>query len=230
MSNASSCAVTADGTLWWVHSDRKGSLYRRDVEGHWSDVGLPEDHSVDAVYASGDRVWLVVTHEGRSTTLILSNRAVNHPIELELDQFPVDPSGLGIPGFDVMTVDVPSVSDTPAGPGTPACSSLVLWLGPVMSPELTAALRTVSEARDLELLQVMGMVPGKIVYPNASSPFGVVQPSGRLRPAIALVPGTFAQGRAIEHALEAALPNLRPRLLCAVPNVTKRLGPIVLAP
>lgn len=225
-SNASSCAVTADGSLWWVHSDRKGSLFRRDIDGHWIDSGLPEHHSVDAVYASGERLWLIAAHETRNDTLVMSNRAVTNPIELDAEQFPVDPSAIGIPGFDVMSVDVPSVSESPAGPGTPACSSLVLWLGSVMSPGLSVALRAIPEARDLDLLQVMGMAPGRFVYPVAGSPFGTVKPSGKLRPAIALVPRDFAQGRAIERALSAAMPNLGPRLLCAEPNVTKRLGPI----
>ncbi len=209
-----------------MQRDDKGSLFRRDTAGRWVDGATPERHSVDAVYASGDRLWITCTHQDRNVTLVMSNRAVTNPIELDAERLPVDPSAIGTPELDEVTIDVPSVSTIPAGPGTPACTSLVLWLGPAVTAELLAALRTIPEARDLELLQVMGMAPGQIVHPGRGNPFIAVQSSGRPRPAIALVPPSFAQGRIIERALTAALRSAaNVRLLCAVPRVTKKLGP-----
>jgi len=128
-------------------------------------------------------------------------------------------------GLDVTSVDVPSVSPIPAGPGTPACSSLVLWLGWPANSKLTATLPTIAEARDLELLQVTSTVPGKAVPVDRGSPFVDVRPSGKSRPSLALVPSNFTQARAIQRALAAAVPNAADvRLHCAVPRIAKRLG------
>ena len=222
---ASNCAVTADGSLFWVHFDTKGSLFKRDPDGHWTEARIPEHHSADAVYASGDRLWVTAAHEDENVALLLSNVAVTDPIELGEEQFPVDTNQTGLPGLDTDVIDVPSVSAIPAGPGTKACSSLVLWLGLTASPGLLAALRRIPEARDVELLQVMGMAPGKVIYPVQNQPFMDIRPSRKSRSAVALVPPSFDQGRAIERALVAALPNAeKPRLLCAVPHISKRLG------
>jgi hypothetical protein len=224
---ASNCAVTADGSLFWVHVDTRGSLFKRDPDGHWTDARIPERQSADAVYASGDRLWVTAAHEDRSVALLLSNLAVTNPIELAGEQLPADANEAGIPGLDADVIDVPSVSAIPAGPGTEACTSLVLWLGLTASPELLAALRRIPEARDVELLQVVGMAPGKVIYPIQSRPFMDILPSRKPRSAVALVPPSFDQGRAIEQALVAALPNAeKPHLLCAVPRIAKHLGQV----
>ena len=186
---------------------------------------MPNGVTPDAVYTSGDRLWVTASREDTGARLLLSNVGVARPIELDMEELPVDPSAIGITGLDVESVDVPSVSAIPAGPGTPACSSLALWLGSSATAELREALRLIPAAQGLPVLQVMGMVPGKTVPQDPNSAFVDVKPSGKTRPAVAILPPSFDRGREIERALSEALPDApRARLLCAVPQVTKHLG------
>lgn len=210
-----SCAATSDGTLW-VATD-KGLAQRPSGKG-WSDVLLPRSVAIHRLEAVGDRLWVATD----SPTEIWSTKPVGQELSVGKLQLPV-PDMPGLSGLDVLSVEAPSVSAAPAAPGTAACSSLVVWLGPRWTPELHAVLAKHREADALDLVEVKGVAPGKVVPLGAGSSSMRVQPSGRPQLAAAGLVANFESGMRAVTALAPDLGDAPPRLLCASPRIAKKI-------
>jgi hypothetical protein len=217
-----SCAMTRDGTLWAIDG---GKVLRRTPTGEWREVELPSGSKVVSVAAAGDRAWVSSYTEERYE--LRSTSPVSQAIHVGPDELPLAwfASGGGITGLDDHVPEVPSVSANPAGPGTSACRSLVLYLGRALTPEIKSAVSALPEARSVSLIEARGRKKGRLrlVYAGGRSNALVV---ASLEPerAFALVPTDYAQGKAILRALTARhLPSLEPKLLCAVPEIVRRI-------
>lgn len=218
-----SCAVTSDGTLWVVAFSAKPKLLRRSAGGAWDAVELPKNVAPDQVSAAGDRVWVSAQTSKPDGFAVLSNVPVKTPLLVSDLAVPGSPYE-GFSGLAVESQEVPSVSAAPAGPGTAACTSLVVYLGKTLAKGLGAALAKHPEMADLPLVEVAGAGPGKAVLVGGTANMDVV-PESRRVPAIATIPKSYEHGMAIVTALAADLPAAPPRLLCAVPRIVKQLGP-----
>jgi hypothetical protein len=226
-----SCAATPDGTLWVVGgSSSYSNLHRRPRGGDWEEIALPDEAEAEKVTAADGRVWVSSRSSSMGRYSLFSTAPVKSPIQIDVVQDPSAPLGGGITGFNQTSVDVPSVSADPPGPGTSACTSLVIYLGKSLTPDLDAALKKIPEAAGLELLQVDGTAPGETVVPGPSGAQTSLKPSGKKLPAVAAVPATFEQGLAVVEALAPDLPDAPPKLLCATPRITGRLGVVQKAP
>jgi hypothetical protein len=228
-----SCTTTNDGTLWVVAEatdTHQSSLRQLEAGGVWKTVDVPPDASVRNVWASGTRLWVAADRkehqpgEGEVTRFELySNVPVAHSIDIGRLQIPLWDTGGATPGISTDSLDVPSVSVTPAGPGTPACSSLVVYLGRTASPELLAALASAPAPSAHTILHVTGTAPGTVVSTLAGGrSVSRVRPSGRASSAVALVPASFNEGMHLVQMIESIVPDVSPRLLCAVPYVTRK--------
>ncbi len=226
-----SCAATADGSLWVVANTtqtRRLSLLRFTPSGVWDTVDMPPNVSPQLIWARGNRVWVSAEHAevparggARNRFELYSNVAVVNPMEVGELQVPTLDFE-GISGLDLDSVDVPSVSDAPAGPGTRACSSLVVYLGKIATPELRATLAEFPDAVAHHLFHVVGTSPGKVAYRHiAGRAVGSVRPSMQTLAAVALVPTDFEQGMRLVESIAVQVPGSSPRLLCAVPNVSR---------
>lgn len=213
---ALACAVTRDGTLFVVTDSPDAELVRREADG-FHGVALPDGLVPTGVAAGGDRLFVKAAPTGRTETIVLSNRAVSSPVVVTEDALPAPVFIDGITGLDVTSVDVISVSGAPAAPGTAACSSLVVWLGSSLTPEVQNALG----ASAPRLVEVSGAMPGQVVLASASGAQMRVQPSGRRKPGVAAVVASYAEGRATLRSVATLVPEAR--LLCAKPRVTREL-------
>ena len=133
-----SCAATSDGTLWIV-ADARGrdpaTVLTRE-ESTWREVPLPDTVHPTEVAAAGARVWVIATTDKPQRFPVYSNEPIDTPLGLDEIDLPGPLWINGISGLDVTSVDVASVSAAPAGPGTRACTSLAVWLGPKLTPEI----------------------------------------------------------------------------------------------
>jgi hypothetical protein len=217
----SSCARTTDGVLWLV-VDARGSLPDTLISrggSAWNEVPLPADARPEQVFSSGNRVWVVASKRDGSRFLVYSNQPVVEPVSFDEKDLPGPLWINGITGLDVTSVDVVSVSATPAGPGTSACTSLVVWVGPKLTPELEKALGTPRP----RVIETAGIVPGSIApHPNGSSQMQVV-PSGKTRKGVSVLPKNHADGVELVKRVRTALPSLDARLLCAEPRIVRDL-------
>jgi hypothetical protein len=166
------------------------------------------------VWASEKRAWVLANSSG-SDIVLLSTQPVRQPMAIEPHQLPLVWSG-GITGLDVTTEDVASVSSDPAGPGTSACTSLVVYLGPSLTPALRDVLAKHPETASHEVVNARGTAPGSVVVVDMKTGETDVKPSGRNAPAIAIVPTSYADGEAIMGAIASNVPGAR--LLCATPR------------
>jgi hypothetical protein len=228
-----SCAATADGTLWVTTDDH--DLVKSTPSGSWEPVPHPDGRRVQKVAASGERLWVVSigsTDEGGGT-FVYSTAPVKRAVEIGYNQTPYVPSG-EIAGLDAIEIDLPSVGASPPGPGTSACTSLVLFLGRKLTPALRARLGSTAESAKLEVVQVAGTAAGKMVWPEGDGSATVVA-STRKSLAVAVVPASYDEGQRLADLLAPnpdpyELPEnpgaVQPRLLCAIPRVVKSLGPV----
>lgn len=215
----SSCARAGDGALWLV-VDARGSepdtLLSRGESG-WNEVPLPTGARPEQVFASGNRVWVVASRNARS--LVYSNQPVTQAVSFGESELPGPVWIDGITGLDVTSVDVVSVSTTPAGPGTSACTSLVAWVGPKLTPELEKAIGTPRP----RIVETAGLLPGSVAPSANGSSMMLVVPSGKTRKGVSVLPKTHAEGIELVKRVKAALPTLDARLLCAEPRIVRNL-------
>lgn len=215
------CARTTDGVLWLVvdaHGSLPATLVSRG-ESEWNEMPLPDGVRPEQVFASGNRVWVVASKSDTSRFHVYSNQPVVEPVSFDEKDLPGPLWINGITGLDVTSVDVISVSPTPAGPGTNACTSLVVWLGAKLGPELEKALGTPRP----RIVETAGILPGSIApSPNGSSQMQVV-PSGKTRKGVSVLPKSHADGVDIVKRVRSALPSLDARLLCAEPRIVRDL-------
>jgi hypothetical protein len=217
----SSCAATQDGSLWMVTGmGRDGELLRRAPAGAWERVPLPTPAQPQKVAAAGDRVWVSARAKGGFE--LLSNAPVKTPIEIAKHQMPSTPAPGGITAFDQTSVPVLSVSADPPGPGTSACSSLVVHLGTKRTPELEAALRNHPETAGAQLVEAEGRAPGQVVLIRPDRAQMRHQPSSRKARAVVAIPRSFEEGLRMVVALAPDMPDAPPRLLCAKPRIVTR--------
>lgn len=228
------CALTSDGTIWEITEDGPRVL----MSGAWISEPLPDGVNPTAIFAAGSRVWVAAT--GPSGTAAYSNQPVVDPVSIAENNLPGPLSIPGISGLNVVSVDVISVSATPAGPGTRACTSLVAWLG----PKLTEKIRSALGPSPPPLVTVAGMRPGHAVLVAPGRASMRVQPSGRWRTGVAALPRSYHEGEALVRAVNLAIgypgagrlptqpaatagvsvPLPRgARLICAKPRVVRRL-------
>lgn len=214
-----SCAVTSDGALW-VTSDARGSeparLWKRSDKG-FQKVVLPPDFEATRVDAAGDRVWVSGRDVKTQRSVLLSNRGVVTPIRVDEYQLPGPLWVSGITGLDVTSVDVASVSASPAGPGTAACSSLVVWLG---SGSREAVLAKVGGSPP-KVVQVEGTKPGQVALVAGSGAQMGVVPSRQKQRAVAVIAESYDAGKALVERVERSRPGAGARLLCAEPRVAR---------
>jgi hypothetical protein len=209
-----SCAVTSDGTLWAV-TDGDARVVRERA-GAWADVPPPEGAKPVRIIAAGTRAWLVAEREHGSA--VYSSEPVAEPVRVDERDLPGPLYVDGITGLDVSSVDVASVSAAPAGPGTRACTSLVAWLGPTLTPELRKALGPAPP----QLVEVAGVKPGQVVPAGSGSQMRV-QPSGQKRSAVAALPAGYDEGAGLVAAVNTVLPKQGARLLCAAPRIVRTI-------
>jgi hypothetical protein len=229
-------AVMANGTLFAIFGVGADARLLRRVPGEdWQRVRLPNDCQPELLAAEGERLW-VRASSSESGSALLSNVRVEQPLDVGEDQLPEnanDPEGMGITGLDVESVDVPSVSASPAGPGTAACSSLVVYLGAGESEisRAKSALLELGTEQAAQAVLTLGAEPGHVVLESQRYRVGSewltrsaarVVASKKTRRALALVPKSYAEGKALLAALKPRLPDQRVRLLCAVPRA---MGP-----
>ena len=153
--------------------------------------------------------------------VVLSNVPVTKPVLVSDLEVP-SAADAGFSGLVVKSQEVPSVSAAPAGPGTSACTSLVVYVGKGPSPKLKAALAKHVETALLPLVEVAGVAAGKALVLKGTADEGVI-PSRRRTSAIAALPTTHDAGLAIVRALAPDLPDAPPKLLCAEPRVVRQL-------
>jgi hypothetical protein len=216
-----SCAATKDGSLWVVTGvGSDGQLHRRAPTGAWERIALPASTQPQRVTAAGDRVWVAArTKDGFE---LLSNEPVKTPIGIAEHQMPSAPDPGGITAFNQTSVPVLSVSVDPPGPGTSACSSLVVHLGTSRTPELEAALRKHPEMAGEQFVEAEGRAPGQVVLTSPNRAQMRYQPSSKKARAIAAIPRSFEEGQRMVEALAPDMPDAPPRLLCAKPAIVKR--------
>lgn len=220
-----SCAATDDGALWVVTSGRTNRLLRfqrhasdpRGASGTWASVTLPEGESPDAVASGGKRLFVATTSSSGGFAL-LSDAPVDAASDVAAGSSPMDASG--ITGFDRMTVETASVSRDPAGPGTSACTSPVLFLGNEATPALLRIVASRPAVARLPLARVTRSAPGKAVL-SPTSAFTRYERGTGVRSGVVALPASFAEGKAALDALGAELPEAL--LLCGKPAIEKRL-------
>jgi len=216
-----SCAATKDGALWVITgSGRAGQLLRRAPTGAWEQVALPTSAQPQRVAAAGDRVW--VAARAQDGFELLSNAPVKTPVEIAAHQMPSTPDPGGITAFNQTSVVVLSVSADPPGPGTSACSSLVVHLGTKRTPALEATLRKHPEAAGAQLVEAEGRAPGQVVPIAPGRAQMRYQPSSKKARAVVAIPRSFEEGLRMVDALAPDMPDAPPRLLCAKPTIVKR--------
>ena len=219
-----SCGVEADGSLWAV--DLQGALmYRAPGERNLERVDLPGGVNAEEVSVAGDRVFVSGATTGPTRYVVLSNVAVKTPLSVGEEHTPTPPF-VGFSGLVIESQEVPNVSDSPPGPGTAACTSLVVYFGKALTPELKAILRSHPETVNLPLIQASGRASGRAVIIPGTANEDVI-PSNRRVPAIAGIPEGFEQGMAMVRAIQSDFPQeAQPRLLCAIPRAAKKLGSV----
>jgi hypothetical protein len=219
--NPSSCAITGDGGLWVADG---ANVFHRTPSGEWRRVTLPARASPLSIAAAGARVWVVVMTQAGGNEL-WSTAPVAQAVEIEPESLPLtwDLTQHGITGLDAEVPDVPSLSADPAGPGTSACRALAVYLGRALTPEIRFAVAEVGEARPV--IEARRLAKGRLAYVYVGGRSNAAfTPSARRLSSFALLPADYAQGKAIVQALGArSIPGLQPKLLCALPNVVRKL-------
>ncbi|XXX73408.1 hypothetical protein WMF30_37785 [Sorangium sp. So ce134] len=228
-----SCAATSDGALWLVATRevaqvepfrRRPELLRRAPGAAWSAVPLPGGAWPVRVAASGERLWIdasVGETQSPSRFEVYSNAPVEVPLTLRELQIPW---WLGPDGREH---DPPAVGDWPPGPATSACASPVVYLGRSFTPALRSALRKHAETEGLPLVEVEGVALGRTCAfqrrPGESAGLRYRPTRARVR-GVATLPATVSDGIRIAELLAPDLPDLPPRVVCALPRVRRRLS------
>jgi hypothetical protein len=210
-----SCALTADGTLWLVvdtYASQPATVLARRG-GEWTEVPLPDGATPTRIAAAANRVWVTAYSEHPPATRAYSSEPVSTPLRFGENELPGPVWIDGITGLDVTTVDVVSVSAHPAGPGTTACTSLVAWLGPELTPEIERAIGTPRP----RVVECAGTEPGKVALIAGSGAHMTVVPSGKKRRAVAVLPKSHAEGLELVKRVPGA------RLVCATPRIVREL-------
>jgi hypothetical protein len=210
-----SCALTRDGALYMVSEEPHPRLLRRDGSS-WVGVALPEGLEPSGVAAGGNRLFVKASKAGQTESVVLSDRGVAVPLSFGAAQLPGPLWVDGITGLDVSSVDVVSVSAEPAGPGTSACTSLVLWLGTTMTPELRAALGSPLP----RIVEVSGVEPGRVAPTGVGANMGV-QPSKRRRAGVAVLPPSYDDAMKLLASITRTVSGAPAKLVCATPRITR---------
>jgi hypothetical protein len=219
-----SCARTAGGELWAVHGSSPAALSRR-TPSEWERVELPAEDEPVSVAAADDRVWVVAGGMSANSkgASLWSTEPVREPVVVTDTDLPGE-LYVGISGLDATGPDVPSVSSAPPGPGSSACSSLLVYLGPAPRPELPSLLARSDATSKLEIFEASGQAAGKLRVTGARSEMSLVPSAARTRVLYAPVT-SYAAGKRAVDALRAAGASPTPSLICAIPRAPRKLGP-----
>jgi len=208
------CAATGAGTLWVV--DDKGGVERR-VGDAWEPVPLPPNTEVSSIRAGGERLWITAGEK------VLSTEPVARAVRVEEGQMPA-PVYFGISGLDATGPELLNVSRDPAGPGTPACDSLVLVFGASLGAEQRALLKSDAVSSALDLFEAQGSDAGVLFVPPGQGALMKLRPSTRAKKALYLVPPSFDEGKRLMDLLRSLPHDPKPALLCAIPRNPRKLG------
>lgn len=208
------CAATSGGTIWVI--DGKGGVAKRTGD-EWEQVPLPPKVEADTIHAGGERLWLTAGDQ------VLSTEPVSRDLRIQESQLPGQVY-FGISGLDATGPELASVSRDPAGPGTAACDSLVLFLGAKPGAELRSILQADPAASGLHLFEAQGSEGGTLFVPPGAGAQMKLRPSTRSRKALYLVPRSFEEGKRLAEKLRGVPGEPKPALLCAVPRDARAVG------
>jgi hypothetical protein len=205
-----SCTATPDGTLWLQTGD--GALNRLPPGRAWQRVAVPPRMDPRRIRAGGDRLWLI------GESIIYSNAPVTVPLRLSAVQAPFADEGAAY------RIDR-RVSRSLAGPGTSACSSLVVHLASRASKALKTALAQSPELSQKPLLEVGVSVPGTAVRAGGEPTVEVLRyvPGSGSTTAVAMNATSIDEAMRIAAEL-VPYTSPAPRIVCGIPNVVRTLS------